>query len=190
MSLVETLVGLVLLGLLAWIGLSALGLAGRAGAAVAADPAAVSSVQEVLRLRLASALPVMLPAEGARPVPAFQGEPTRLRLVAELPPRFGVAGPALVEFAQDGSSLRMAWRPLHGAAAGEGARGRVLLDGVAAVALRYAGDPRGGHDLGWHAAWRDAAGLPLAVEFGVSFPSGDPRHWPPLVVAPRHAVPP
>jgi general secretion pathway protein J len=187
MSLVETLVALLLAGLIAWMGLAALGLAGRAGAAMAADPAAIAAVQEVLRLRLLGTLPATRPRAGGRPVLAFEGEARRLRFVAELPPRFGLPGPALVELSQREDALHLAWRPLGG---GAGGGARVMLVGIAALALRYHGDPAGGREVAWRDTWRDAAQLPLAVEVGLLFPPGDPRRWPPLVVAPRQAPPP
>jgi general secretion pathway protein J len=189
MTLAETLVGLVVLGLVAVLGLSALGMVGRAGAAVAPDPAALAAVQEFWRHRLAAALPVVAtePRPGRPPSLAFEGSATRLVFVAELPARFATPGPALIELDQAEGALRLRWRPLSAAAAGEGAEGRALLTGIAGLGIRYFGAPRADEVPGWRAEWRDAAVLPQLVELSLAFPEDDPRRWPPLVVAPRLA---
>lgn len=190
MTLVETLVGLALLGLVATLGISALGLVGRVGAAVSGDPFEIAAVQDLLRLRLISVMPVVTHGQNGRPAIAFEGEATRLRFVAELPQRFGLTSPALVELQQDGSALRLGWRPLSEQASGEGTVGRVLVPDIAGLSIRYFGDPRGRREAAWRSAWTDAAALPVAVEIAISFPPGDPRRWPMLLVAPRLAVPP
>jgi hypothetical protein len=90
---------------------------------------------------------------------------------------------------QEGDAVVLRWRPLRGgAAAGEGATGRVLLEGVAALRLRYFGSPRPREEAAWREAWLDAAVLPAAVEVAIAFREGDARTWPPLVVAPRLAA--
>jgi len=191
MTLVETLVGLVLLGLVSVLGFSALGLVGRAGAAAAADGTALLAVHDLLRLRLLAAMPV--PGEGpdGRPALLFEGGAGRLLFVTELPPRFGAAGPALAELRQEADAVVLRWRPLRGGAMpGEGATGRVLLEGVAALRLRYFGAPRPREEAAWREAWLDAAVLPAAVEVAIAFREGDARTWPPLVVAPRLAAAP
>ncbi|GAA0601081.1 hypothetical protein GCM10009416_43720 [Craurococcus roseus] len=188
LTLVETLVGLALLGLVSALGLSALGLVGRAGHAAATDATAVALAQDLLRLRLRSAVPVLAEGPGDRPVLLFEGGSERVAFVSELPPRFGVAGNALVELRREANALTLRWRPLRGAAEGEGAAGRGLLDGVAAVRLRYFGAPRGREEPGWRETWTEAAVLPAAVAVEVDFAQGDTRHWPKLVVAPRLAV--
>lgn len=188
LTLVETLVGLALLGLVSALGLSALGLVGRAGHAAATDATAVALAQDLLRLRLRSALPVLAEAQGGRPVLLFEGGPERVAFVSELPPRFGVAGNALVELRREADALALRWRPLRGAAEGEGVAGRALLEGVAAVRLRYFGAPRGREEPGWRETWTDAAVLPAAVAVEVDFAEGDTRRWPGLVVAPRLAI--
>lgn len=188
LTLVETLVGLALLGLVSSLGLSALGLVGRAGHAAATDATTVALAQDLLRLRLRSVLPMLAEGPGGRPVLLFEGGPERVAFVSELPPRFGVAGLALVELRREAGALALRWRPLHGAAEGEGATGRGLLDGVAAVRLRYFGAPRGREEPAWRETWTDAAALPAAVAVEVDFAQSDTRRWPGLVVAPRLAV--
>ena len=188
LTLVETLVGLALLGLVSTLGLSALGLVGRAGSAAAVDATAVASAQDLLRLRLRAAVPVLAEGPGGRPVLLFEGGPERVAFVSELPPRFGVAGLALVELRREAGVLALRWRPLRGAADDEGAAGRALLDGAVALRLRYFGAPRGRDEPAWRESWTEAAALPAAVAVEVDFAEGDGRRWPGLVVAPRLAV--
>jgi general secretion pathway protein J len=62
-----------------------------------------------------------------------------------------------------------------------------LLTGVSALALRYYGtDPATG-TAGWQSSWTHRPTLPLLVAIRVSFPEGDPRAWPDLVIRPRAA---
>jgi general secretion pathway protein J len=186
-TLFETLVGLVVLGLVATLGLSSLGLVGRAGAAAAADAGALAAVHDLLRLRVLSALPLASEGPSGQLAVLFEGEAERLAFVAPLPARFGTFGPALLELSVLDGALRLRWRPLAGAAGGEGAEGRVLLDGVAGLRLRYFGAPRPGDAPAWRNAWTDAGALPGAVELVLALKDGDPRRWPPLIVAPRRA---
>jgi len=188
-TLVESLAALVILGLMAGLGLAALGLVGRAGAAVAPDPSEVTAAQELLRLRLLGAMPVIGRDAAGRQAVLFEGGPDRLRFVAELPPRFAVPGLAVVEIRRDADALVLRWAPLSAAGEGEGNAGRVLLPGVAAIALRYFGDPDGRQGAVWRDRWDGAAVLPTAVQLALGFPPGDARSWPTLVVAPRLAVP-
>lgn len=55
----------------------------------------------------------------------------------------------------------------------------VLLPGVARLTLAY-WQPAGG----WAGSWR-YPNLPALIRIHVTFPPGDPRHWPDIVAAPR-----
>ena len=192
LTLVETLVGLVLLGLVMSLALSALGLVGRAGRVAAADRTELGLVQDLLRLRLLAALPI--PEEGRNGGAAaliFEGRPEALAFVAELPPRFGLGGPALLGLRHEQGALLLSWRALPGGEAGEGGpegrSGRRLLEGVEALRLRYFGAPRPGEAALWRDTWSEAAVLPMAIELNLDFAAEDARRWTPLVVAPRLA---
>ncbi|MBK1662695.1 prepilin-type N-terminal cleavage/methylation domain-containing protein [Paracraurococcus ruber] len=187
-TLVETLVGLVLLGLVAALGLAGLGLVGRAGASAAPDAATLLLAQDQLRARLVGALPLLAEGPGGLPTLLFEGGADHLAFVADLPPRFGVAGPAWLELRREEAGLLLRWRPLAGAASGEGAAGRPLVAGLAGLRLRYFGTPRGEDPPGWRADWSGATRLPRLIALDAEFPPGDARAWPALVVAPRLAA--
>ncbi|MBV1800141.1 prepilin-type N-terminal cleavage/methylation domain-containing protein [Siccirubricoccus sp. G192] len=188
MTLVETLVGLVLLGLVSTLGLASLGLVGRAGAVAVADNTALTAVQDLLRLRLLAAVPVVGEGSGGRPAVLFEGGAERLAFITELPGRFGVSGLALVGLRREAEAVQLRWRPLRGAAEGEGTAGRLLLENVAMLRLRYFGVPRPREAAAWHDAWSEASALPAVVGLAIAFKPGDTRHWPPLLVAPRLAA--
>jgi general secretion pathway protein J len=57
----------------------------------------------------------------------------------------------------------------------------VLLDNVDGIAFGYRKSPQEGGD--WSDQW-DAPTLPAAVRITLTFPKGDRRHWPTIVVAP------
>ncbi|MBP0444546.1 prepilin-type N-terminal cleavage/methylation domain-containing protein [Roseomonas sp. SSH11] len=187
MSLVEVLVGLVLLGMVATLGFSSLHLVGQASQVTAADLAVTGAVQDLLRLRLAGVLPLVASGTAGRPAILFEGQPERMAFVAELPRRFGLAGPAVVELRAQEEGLRLFWRPLSGDAAGEGQAGRVLMDRIAGLRLRYFGSPRPADAAVWRESWSDASALPGAIEVSVQFHEQDARRWPPFVVVPRLA---
>jgi general secretion pathway protein J len=189
MTLVETLLGLVVVGMVMALGLATLNLVGRAGQGAAAEPAALLTIQDLLRLRLLGAMPLVGEGPVGRPAILFEGQAERMAFAAELPARFGVPGPAVVELRRQGEDLRLLWRPVSGAASGEGAAGRLLLAHVAGLRLRYFGAPRPAEDITWRESWTDAAVLPAAIDITVLFHEGDSRRWPPLVVAPRLAGP-
>jgi len=62
----------------------------------------------------------------------------------------------------------------------------LLVDGIAGVELAYYGsfDPERPQSK-WTSAWIADFGLPQLIRLRVTFPPGDPRQWPDLIVAPR-----
>jgi len=60
----------------------------------------------------------------------------------------------------------------------------VLLDKVDKLEIAYwAPDDGGGQPAGWHDDWNSPY-LPFLVRLRISFPDGDRRHWPAILVAP------
>ena len=63
-----------------------------------------------------------------------------------------------------------------------------LLQGASGLALRYFGaDPTTGTN-DWQMNWTHRPSLPLLVAIRVTFPGGDPRLWPDLIIRPRAAT--
>ena len=60
----------------------------------------------------------------------------------------------------------------------------LLLDHLANAEFSYFGASDDGAKPRWHDRWRDASKLPLLVRVHVTFPPGDRRIWPELVIAP------
>jgi general secretion pathway protein J len=63
----------------------------------------------------------------------------------------------------------------------------LLLDDVAGVEFSYFGVYDRSRPADWVAEWADPRSLPQLVRVRVTFPRGDPRRWPDLVIAPRFA---
>jgi general secretion pathway protein J len=67
-----------------------------------------------------------------------------------------------------------------------------LMAGIARLEIRYWGrDPIAptARSTAWQADWTRRTALPMLVMIRVSFPDGDRRAWPDLVIHPRAAVP-
>jgi general secretion pathway protein J len=155
----------------------------------------VGSVQDLLRRELSAVNSPRPIATDERPGPVFDftGTGGTLTFVAPLPAReagglylFSLAAHrtgGLNQFILDWRSLR------PGATDGENVdaqRRELLLDGIAGVELAYYGSvdpdrlaPR------WTSEWVANPGLPQLIRVSVTFPPGDPRQWPDLIVAPR-----
>ena len=71
------------------------------------------------------------------------------------------------------------------AESGEAADRRVLIEGIETAAFRYYGALEEGREPDWHDEWTDPERLPALVALRVSFPEGDRRPWPELVIALR-----
>ncbi len=61
----------------------------------------------------------------------------------------------------------------------------VLIDGIVRAQFSFFGQGEDGEAGRWRDRWRDAEKMPALVRLEVTFPQGDDRSWPPLVVAPR-----
>lgn len=199
-SLVEMLVSLVVLGLAAVllaagigrVGLS-LDLASRSDSRVDA----IATAQFVLRERLA----------GTQPVPDSQAVATTLDFVG-LDRRVDFIGAAPDAVAPDAMHFyRIARDPdgdltlfnvstldqrvdAHNQST-VGWAAHPLVSGTTAIEIRYLGRSTFARDQGlvWQSNWTHRPDLPLLVRVRVSFPDGDPRVWPDLIVHPRAAVP-
>jgi len=145
-------------------------------------------VQQALRRILAGALPVTLPPRrDDEPAPVrFAGDATWLELVGHLPEPAGggtwrIALAARGDIA--GSALMLRWTPVEASEGSHAGGEAVLLEHIAGLRLAYLGDDPGLAPA-WADSWHNRQRLPRLVRIEVSFPAGDERIWPALVVAP------
>jgi hypothetical protein len=125
-----------------------------------------------------------------------EGEPHRVRFIANSQGRTVVGGLYVFELGQagalDGAELPdrallvrlVIYRPGAPVRWGEGsgAHRRAILDETAEVSFRYFGVASGGSEAGWHDSWRSQRALPALIEVRVRFKPADSRSWAPLVV--------
>ena len=170
--------------------------------------AELQMVQDVIRRTLGEAWPLNAPTsagtEAAAEGIAFVGTDTSVEFVGP-PPAQSLAGGVyqyglLSRAGPGGVSLVLTWRLRDPEATQQkgkrrdGARARqnetaegkevVLVDRLANAEFSYFG--AGDEDVKprWRDRWRDASKLPLLVRVQVTFPPGDRRRWPELLVAP------
>jgi general secretion pathway protein J len=156
----------------------------------------LETTQAVVRRSLSQALPFDPIRERRTTGEANQGKPFQgtsrdIRFFATSPAR-----PLLDACYQLSLEARSAGPTSHlvltigRAAPGTGRRGgdgreTVLIEGAQDIAFAYFGAEKEDDEVGWTERWLDSQGLPLLVSVRVSFPPGDPRIWPELIVAPR-----
>ncbi len=194
-TLIELLVVLALLGLisLAMVGALRFGLrAWDTGERRVEQLNRIQAVQGFLRQRLHQALPTPRRADRTTDsATTFAGTMEDLRFTAPLPAHLGVGGLHVyaLRLDEDGRRMVLDWRLYRPEesesieATGDGTA--KLLDDVESMTLSYFGASRDGADPDWHDAAEWSAGLPDLVRLRVTFPAGDDRHWPELVVAPK-----
>lgn len=121
----------------------------------------------------------------------FTGGPDRLSFTGPAPASLLAGGLAhiglMAEPAADGLRLELEAQPVRDSASRTTARDE-LLDGVAGLSFAYFGEDRPEDAPSWHDRWEGRRVLPRLVRIRLTFPSGDPRVWPDLVVAPRLSV--
>ena len=180
-TLLELLVALAVLGLL----LDVLGLGMRFGMSVSSRvirssdiSADLEAVDNVLRRLIEG----MDPGHGRDPAP-FVGATHRLDFITAMPDdglaqehrmRVGV-------FVDSAHRLILRWRPYLRALplrALPPPSETELLSNVERIDLAF-WQPGGG----WSTAWRSSE-LPVLIRVRLTFPFGDPRHWPDIVAAP------
>lgn len=165
------------------------------GEAIAADSERMRAVAGFLRARIgaARAVPFALDESSALPQ-RFIGEPDRLRFVADLPDYLGQGGPYLhdfaVEDADDGVRVTLALSLVLAGETFDDDPPRApepLVEGLSEAGFRYRALDESGELGEWQERWTTTDQLPLLVE--VTLVDGTGRAWPPLVIAPRLAVP-
>ncbi len=189
-TLLETLVALVVLGLLiaGLAGVVHFALRARGTETVlAAQSEGLDAVDRTLRGLITRMDPGSFAA-----APTLSGGTHSMRFLTELPKGAAVGGirDAAVRLAVDADKrLVLAWRLApHAVALKRPAQGQaVLLHDVAELVISYARPwAKGG---GWVAEWQ-AVDLPALVRIRIVFGRGDRRRWPDIVAAPMRERPP
>ena len=142
----------------------------------------IETAQRVLRSSLRQAFPYTQ-FEGPKPSVAFGGVADSLDFLA--PPPAATAPDGLQNYKlrlEPNGELALFW-VMDLATNPERSQKRVtLLQGVSSVDLAYFGaDPRDGAPH-WQNRWQERLSLPKLVRVRVSFPVGDQRLWPELIV--------
>jgi general secretion pathway protein J len=159
------------------------------GEAIASDSERMRAVQGFMRRRLTAARPVPYSFDQTNGLASrFEGEPDRMKFVADLPDYLGRGGPYLHEFAVEGDgdqqrltlSLNMV---LAGQVVEEpDPRPPELLAGnLESARFRYRALSAEGGLGEWMERWQNVDQMPLLVEITLTDVGG--RQWPPLVVA-------
>lgn len=191
-TLLELLIALTLFGLLMTVLLGGLRLGTRVWEASGErleEQGEILTLQGFLRQRLEEAWPVEEAYRSDEAEPLFDGEADRLRLVSSMPASLG-EGLFLIELSllrtdRGGSDrdLLLRWRPWPATQTVEPGE-RVLLADVAGMAIAYFGSDGRERPGGWHDRWQYRDDLPELVRITFTFPDGDPRNFPPLLVSP------
>lgn len=119
------------------------------------------------------------------PEQAFRGAPDHLRFVAPAPVQAGVGGFSRFDLFVSGDVESRALVLSIGLGELAETDERVLIEDIETAAFRYYGALEEGREPDWHDEWTDPERLPALVALRVSFPEGDRRPWPELVIALR-----
>lgn len=189
-TLIEMLVGLILLGLTIAIIVIALN-TGLLGAGVTAARSErlnqIRAAQSVLRRQLETARPVNW-ADASRNKVGFDGRVASASFVSILPPWPGRGGPHLVRIARDGDRLILSQKIYSGEKPSfdfsEPVGRTVLLKDIRAIRFGYFGKAGPRAPAKWHESWRSRTTLPSLIRLGVEFAAEAGTSWPVLIVAP------
>jgi general secretion pathway protein J len=191
-TLLEIVVATALLALGLTLAFATVGAATKStqrGEAIAADSEHKRAVSSFIRKRLTGARPIPYEFDQASGMAKrFEGEPDRIRFVADLPDYLGRGGPYLHELAveEDEEGLRLVLS-LGMVLAGQVVEEReprppeLLAGRLKEVQFRYRSMSAEGGLGEWQDRWENADQMPLLVE--VSLTDANGRAWPPIVVA-------
>jgi len=189
-TLVELLVGLTLLGfiMVAVTGGLRIGLVGADRVTErAADGDVLRGVHAFLRDRIQAARPIRWTEEDGRTVLAFEGTPSRLSFVADMPSYPAIGGLYKLTLEHQGRDLILGRALTDGRASGflgDDFISEVIATDVGGLRFSYFGRLGGRGVSGWHDTWADARTLPDLIRVEIGGGSGR-RNWPTIVVAPR-----
>lgn len=189
-TLLELLIGMVLLGLILTLLFGGLRLGARSwdsGEKRADDSAQLRAVQGFMRRELGQVFPLRWKNEADTQL-AFAGTPETLKFVAPLPAQVSGGGLYLLglelEKGDEGQRLIMKRMPVNPAAKGfsglDQGEKSVLVEQVESLSIAYFGAATAESEPGWQEKWDDPQRLPLLVRIRLKLMDG--RDWPYLAV--------
>lgn len=186
-TLLETLVALVVLGLLV-VGLThgvGTGLAlWHAQSRRLGEAADLDAAERTLR-NLLSGIPASPGGDAAPGTVTFDGSSNRLVFVGVLPTGLGTTQLANIQIALKGRRLILSWTP-HRHEISDVPPPKPydteLVGGVRRLELAYWGSTAPDQPAAWQGQWQGPQ-LPDLIRVRVLFVAGDRRHWPDLVAA-------
>jgi general secretion pathway protein J len=186
-TLLETLVALVVLGLLV-IGLThgvSTGLAlWNAQTRRIGEAADLDAAERTLR-NLLSGIPTNPAGDSPQGAITFDGSSSRLAFVGDLPTGLGTTQRANIDLELEGKRLILRWTPHRheiSSAPAPPPIDTVLAGGVRRLELAYWGSPAADQPAAWQGQWQGSQ-IPELIRVRVRFEDGDRRHWPDLIVA-------
>lgn len=192
LTLVEVLVGLVLLGMLMTLVANGVRLGTRAWSkaeTVTADRDDLEAVRSLMRRTISRAEPVFASSDLKNLTILFNGEPNAMTLVAPQPATQGNGPPAVQRFslgrAGDGQGLFLRWQLLAPGGPVGDPRQALVLDSVASVRFAYFGPAADGQPPAWQERWVERDRLPQLVRVSVVRSGRGSRVWPDLILATR-----
>lgn len=195
-TLIELLVSLALMALLSVLLLDGVrsGLSSwQRSARLAGDIDEMLTVQSFLRRLVEDAYPLYVLDENRRGYVEFEGSAQSISFLSSTPAALGGAGRTKYRLSieqQNGQrNLVLSHQmELSGPNPSSETPHRTLLSNVETVTFSYFSKGATNSDGQWGDSWARQARLPQLVRIQVSFPQGESRSWPDLVVLPRITV--
>ncbi len=162
----------------------------------AEELARLEVVQGFIRRHLSQAYPLVVSdSRGERRI-SFVGRPDTLEFTTLMPAHLGAGGfhSLVLSVVADRAGKRLVLRrrlfqpgveDSLGLPGAEDEHESVLLERISGAEFSYYGATEVNQEPEWRNAWEGAQSPPLLVRLGVTFPKGDRRYWPELVVRPR-----
>lgn len=187
-TLLELLVALALIGLMAILLTGGLRFGARVWETSRDHTEAINDVAVVrgfVRERALAIRPVRAQNREAGNKSPFSGDRHSLRFVTLMPSYVSRGGLYYVALSMGHGKegLWLSWWPFGGRRDGPGSGKRELLEGAKGMEVSYFGNPDRRRELTWLEDWPEGRALPLLISIKVSFPAGDPRIWPELIVS-------
>lgn len=192
-TLIEVIIGLVLLSIMMMLIFSVLRTGARsweAGEKRALQSSQLLIVAQFLRTRLTETRALFddFSEEGER-LFAFQGTDNQLRMVSALPASSGRGGLRLFTLAEAKNgrqkNLSMALKRFYPSfdEVEEDIEDVVVVENIKIFKLSYFGADNPGDDPGWQASWEEKKTLPFMVKIEIQLKDQAP--WPTIIVAPK-----